>query len=306
MAPSVKSILRILHAAGGFIPEDSDASCYVVVEESNELSEQRWVESQLASETFIASNIRTNSPAVYSVHEDTRSVFCIGENNALRLFTLVEDEWHEVHLSGNEEILVHQSGRLSGCVYGGDSVVFFEDVRGYIRGIRVKKDGRWRFLRPLSANSVPGSPHFAQVQENVVHLSYVNWDGYIHQMGIRTAPNINSDNPLSGTNFTNSRVANFTVRVQDKIEDGKRDEAGNEPRDEPELYLFALTKKQEGEPEELVCIDSKGKPMVMGRIVDGVFEPASDRENNRPVIKSASTAVGNATGGGKGGKGKRR
>ncbi|KAL6868588.1 hypothetical protein J3F83DRAFT_737667 [Trichoderma novae-zelandiae] len=184
MNASVQDILRILHAASGFIPNVDDAVFYVVAEESNELSELCWVGSQLASETFIASDIRTNSSAVYAAHDNTVSVFCVGENNALRLFTLQEDEWYEDDLSGNGEILVHPSGRLSGSVYGGDSLVFFEDMSGRIRGIRVEEDGSWRFLRSFSVDSVPGNPHFAQVAGDTVYLSYVNRDGYIHQMAM--------------------------------------------------------------------------------------------------------------------------
>lgn len=70
MATSAQDIVRILQAAGGFIPDVDSNEYYVVLEESNELSERHWFGSQLASETLIALDIRTNSPAVYAVHDD--------------------------------------------------------------------------------------------------------------------------------------------------------------------------------------------------------------------------------------------
>jgi hypothetical protein len=81
MASSAQDIVRILHAAGGFIPDVDSSEYYVVVEESNELSEMHWFGSQLAGETFIASEIRAHSPAVYAVHDTTVSFKAVfGEN----------------------------------------------------------------------------------------------------------------------------------------------------------------------------------------------------------------------------------
>ncbi|OTA02190.1 hypothetical protein A9Z42_0025580 [Trichoderma parareesei] len=142
MALSAQDIVRILHGAAGFIPNIDGTEYYVVIEESNELSEMHWFGSQLAGETFIAPEIRTNSPAVYAVHENTRSVFCVGENNALKLCTLWEDEWHEVNLTGNGNILVHPSSRMSGCVDGNSplSGAVFSDthVTNFIVGVESK------------------------------------------------------------------------------------------------------------------------------------------------------------------------
>lgn len=116
-----------------------------------------------------------------------------------------------------------------------------------------------------------------------------------------------TDSLLSGADFTNTHVANFIVSIDDNRVNEIRNESRSEPRDETEFCLLALTKKDKGqEPEELVCVDGNGKRTVLGKIVNGVFGYTSDKENNRPVIKSASTAVSNATGGGKGGKGGKR
>ncbi|KAL7819629.1 hypothetical protein V8C26DRAFT_394687 [Trichoderma gracile] len=300
MASSVQDIVRILHAAGGFIPDVDGTEYYVVVEESNELSEMHWFGSQLAGETFIASEIRTNSPAVYAAHDDTRSVFCVGEDDALRLFTLWEDEWHEVGLTGNGSILVHPSSRMSGCVDGSDSLVFFEDYKGRIRGVRVQPSGSWRFLRSFSVDSVLGNPHFAQIEDGVLYLSYVNRDNYIHQMGMRIASNLYYDSPLPGTNFNDAPIANFIVGIHSKIGNVVPDETDNEPRDEPEFYLVALTRKTERKTEELVRIDDNGKQTVMGKILNGVFGHMSDEENNDRITRTMASAVTKATGGSRG------
>ncbi|KAL6895724.1 hypothetical protein HDV57DRAFT_480262 [Trichoderma longibrachiatum] len=297
MATSAQDIVRILQAAGGFIPDVDSNEYYVVLEESNELSERHWFGSQLASETLIALDIRTNSPAVYAVHDDIRSVFCVGENNALRLYTLREDEWQKVDLAGNGNILVHPSSRLSGCVDGNDSLVFFEDFKGHIRGIRVQRDGRWRFLRPLSVKSVPGNPHFAQVHDNIIYLSYVHQDGLIHQTGMRIASNVYYDYPLQGTTISNAPIENLIAGIHAEVRSEIRDETQNGPRDELEFYLLALTKKTERRPVELVRIDDNGTWTVMGKIVHGLFRHTSDEESNYDVHKAIGSAVRNATGG---------
>ncbi|KAL7805261.1 hypothetical protein V8C44DRAFT_341294 [Trichoderma aethiopicum] len=297
MATSAQNIVRILQAAGGFIPDVDSNEYYVVLEESNELSERHWFGSQLASETFIASDIRTNSPAVYAVHDDIRSVFCVGENNALKLYTLREDEWQKVDLAGNGNILVHPSSRLSGCVDGNDSLVFFEDFKGHIRGIRVQRDGRWRFLHPLSVNSVPGNPHFAQVQDNIVYLSYVHQDGLIHQTGMRITSNVFYDYALQGTTFSNAPIENLIAGIHGKVRSEIRDEIRTEPRDGLEFYLLALTKKTERRPVELVRVDDNGTWTVMGKIVHGLFRHTSDEENNDTVSRTLGSVVSKATGG---------
>lgn len=87
---------------------------------------------------------------------------------------------------------MHPSSRMSGCVDGSDTLVFFEDYKGQIRGIRVQEDGSWKFLRSLDVASQPGNPHLAQVQNGVVYLSYMNRDGYIHQAGIGITSNFYS------------------------------------------------------------------------------------------------------------------
>ncbi|KAK1240877.1 hypothetical protein MKX07_006310 [Trichoderma sp. CBMAI-0711] len=281
MALSAQDIVRILHGAAGFIPNVDGTEYYVVIEESNELSEMHWFGSQLAGETFIAPEIRTNSPAVYAVHENTRSVFCVGENNALKLFTLWEDEWHEVNLTGNGNILVHPSSRMSGCVDGSDSLVFFEDFKSQIRGIRVQEDGSWRFLRSLAVASEPGHPHFAQVQNGVVYLSYMNRD----------------DSPLSGAVFSDTHVMNFIVGVESKIGTENPNESPNQPQDKEGFYLLALTKKdKDKKPEELECVDGSGKRTLLGRIAHGMFVWILDKESNGSAIKAASAAVTTATG----------
>lgn len=118
----------------------------------------------------------------------------MGENNALKLFRL-EDEWHEIKLSDDGEMLVHPSSRLSGSVYGSDSLVFFEDKAGHLRGVRIQENGNWESLPFAPVSSVPGSPHFVQVRDNTVFLSYVHEDGRIHQLATDMTANGHTGTP---------------------------------------------------------------------------------------------------------------
>jgi hypothetical protein len=138
-----------------------------------------------------------------------RSVFCVGEHNSLKLFTLV-DEWQEVKLSGSGEIAIHPLSKLSGSVHGNDSFVFFEDVAGHLRGVQISEGGHWEYLPFDPVKSVPGGPHFAQVRDDTVHLSYVHQDGCIHQraMHIKANDHNGTSTPPVLSSFTNFSVAN--------------------------------------------------------------------------------------------------
>ncbi|KAL7794331.1 hypothetical protein V8C37DRAFT_415174 [Trichoderma ceciliae] len=276
MTLSIQDVVRILRETSSFIPgpDSHEAGIYIVAEDSNELSELRWVESQLAGETLIGSDVRSKTPAVYVAHGNKRAVFCVGENNALKLFRL-EDQWHEIKLSGNGEILVHSSSHLSGSIHGSDSLVFFEDTNKNLQGVRIQENGSWEFLPPLPASSIPGSPHYVQVQDDTVFLGYVHQDGHIHRLAVGNAANNHPDSVVLGTKFTDdSSAVNFILGL---------------PND-PEFQVIALTKG-----EKLVCVDGEGKKTEMGGVVKGVYFPLTGEENNKQVSGSVGSAVSNAT-----------
>ncbi|KAL7909355.1 hypothetical protein GGI35DRAFT_449662 [Trichoderma velutinum] len=276
MSLSIRDLVRILCAGGSFVSGVHEAGFYIIAEDKNELSELRWVGSQLASETLIGSGARDKSPAIYVTRDDNRSVFCVGENNALKLFTL-EDEWQEVRLSKNEEISIHPLSKLSGSVHGNDSLVFFEDTAGHLRGVNIHENGNWEFLPFAPVNSVLGSPHFTQVRDNTVFLSYVHQDGSIHQRTIDVITNSHIDVVVKGTEFGNEPVMSFILG----------------PLNDSDFQVIALTKK-----EQLVSIDGEGKVNPIGNINEkGVYTPSTSEESNKPVIKTASAAVRNATSG---------
>ncbi|PNP53234.1 hypothetical protein THARTR1_06251 [Trichoderma harzianum] len=276
MSLSIRDLARILCAGGSFVLGVHEAGFYIIAEDKNELSELRWVGSQLASETLIGSGVRNKSPAVYVTRDHNRSVYCVGENNALKLFTL-EDEWREIKLSNNEEIVIHPLSKLSGSVHGSDSLVFFEDTAGHLRGVRIQENGNWELLPFAPVNSVPGNPHFTQLQDNTVFLSYVHQDGCIHQRAIDVITNNHTDVVVKGTEFANDPATSFILGL---------------PNDS-DFQVIALTKT-----EQLVSIDGEGKVNPIGSINGkGVYTPSTSEESNKPVIKTASAAVRNATSG---------
>lgn len=65
------------------------------------------------------------------------------------------------------------------------------------------------------------------------------------------------------------------------------------PLNDSDFQVIALTKK-----EQLVSIDGEGKVNPIGNInAKGVYTPSTSEESNKPVIKTASAAVRNATSG---------
>ncbi|KAL6834214.1 hypothetical protein J3E69DRAFT_326287 [Trichoderma sp. SZMC 28015] len=276
MSLSIRDLVRILCAGGSFVSGVHEAGFYIIAEDKNELSELRWVGSQLASETFIGSGVRHKSPAVYVTRDNNRSVYCAGENNALKCFTL-RDEWQEIRLNNNEEIILHPLSKLSGSVHGNDSLVFFDDKAGHLRGVRIQESGNWEFLPFAPVESVPGSPHFTQVRDNTVFLSYVHHDGYIHQLAIDVITNNRADLVVKGTEFANDPATSFILGILN----------------DSDFQVIALTKE-----EQLVSVDGNGKRSPIGSINEkGIYTPSTSEESNKPVIKTASAAVSQATSG---------
>ncbi|KAF3075123.1 hypothetical protein CFAM422_003062 [Trichoderma lentiforme] len=280
MSLSIRDLVRILCAGGSFVSGVHEAGFYIIAEDKNELSELRWVGSQLASETFIGSGVRHKSPAVYVTRDfnspPQRSVFCVGENNALKCFTL-GDEWQEIKLSNREEIILHPLSKLSGSVHGNDSLVFFDDKAGHLRGVRIQESGNWELLPFAPVDSVPGSPHFTQVRDNTVYLSYIHQDGCIYQRAIDVITNNHTDRVVKGTEFANDPATSFVLGILN----------------DSDFQVIALTEK-----EQLVSIDNEGKVSPIGSINEkGVFTPSTSEESNKPVIKTASAAVSQATSG---------
>lgn len=77
MSLSIRDLVRILYAGGSFVsgvPSVHEAGFYIIAEDKNELSELRWVGSQLASETFIGSGVRHKSPSVYVTRDHNVSL----------------------------------------------------------------------------------------------------------------------------------------------------------------------------------------------------------------------------------------
>lgn len=74
MSLSIKDLVRILCAGGSFVSGVHEAGFYIIAEDKNELSELRWVGSQLASETFIGSGVRHKSPVVYVTRDNNVSL----------------------------------------------------------------------------------------------------------------------------------------------------------------------------------------------------------------------------------------
>lgn len=64
-------------------------------------------------------------------------------------------------------------------------------------------------------------------------------------------------------------------------------------RDDPDFQVITLTKEK-----KLVSIDGEGIQDRMGSINEkGVYIPSRSEESNKPVIKTASAAVSQATSG---------
>ncbi|KAL7936152.1 hypothetical protein V8C35DRAFT_297011 [Trichoderma chlorosporum] len=279
MALSIRDLVRILRVGNSFVSGVREAGFYIAAEDNNELSELRWVGPQLASETLIGSGVRSQTPTVYTTHDNKRSVFCVGENNALRLFRL-DDEWREIKLNGNGEISVHPLSRLSGSIHGNDSLVFFEDTAGHLRGARIQENGNWELFPFAPVRSTVGCSHFAQVRDNEVYLSYIHTDGFIHQQTIHLLNNKDNDVVVQGAQFINGSCVNFIIGVLK----------------EKDFLVIALTTVNK--EQLVVSVDSEGELSELGKIDEkGVFIPSTSEENTSLIVKTGNAAANNAIGG---------
>jgi len=74
MSFTPKAIVLYLKAASGAIPLDRPG-IYLVSEEGGDLSERHWIGAELRDQSFITSDVRENTPALYILTGDEVTIF---------------------------------------------------------------------------------------------------------------------------------------------------------------------------------------------------------------------------------------
>ncbi|KAI1118533.1 hypothetical protein F5Y14DRAFT_217786 [Nemania sp. NC0429] len=254
-----QDLVQYLKAASGAIPLD-ESGIYLVSEEDGDLLEKHWTGIEIADQVFIASDVRENTPAVYLLDKDERCVFCVDNDSILRChrYDSVEKEWEEVSLSGNQDIIVHPSSRLSGGIFASGRIVFFQDPSGQLQGIQVQTDGRWEALPKIPDHCQQGGAHSIVVSDdNVLHILYIHQDNYIHHLINNPKTGKWNDSTLPGSGFEGDQVTNFLVIPDDNLT----------------FEICALSSA-----EKLIRIDKEGVRTELGGLDQGRFVATSSGE----------------------------
>lgn len=203
-----QDLVDYLLAPSGAIPQES-SGIYLLDEEDNCLIEKLWSGSEILEQVFIAEDVRTNTPAVYLLDDDTvsnkrsmvrlralltcynlllpalqRLVFYVDTQNVLRRsrYDADEEEWQAVELEGGEDVIIPQKSKLSGCFTPGGQTVFFQNQSGQLQGIQIR-DSTWELSSPVPAEPLEATRHLViRSADGNLYLFYIGRDRYIHYL----------------------------------------------------------------------------------------------------------------------------
>ncbi|KAK2882526.1 hypothetical protein FQN49_000252 [Arthroderma sp. PD_2] len=177
-----QDFVHYLLAAAGAFPLDKPG-VFLISEEDGDLIEKLWTGTEIADQVLVATDVRENTPALYLLGDDERSLFFVNKENVLQRCRYDPDEevWDEVSLDDN--FTVHLSGQLSGCLSPWGGIVILEGPEKSLRAYRTTGEEKLESLPPIPAGLEPGTPHQAVLSgDNAVNLLYVHCDGYIYHL----------------------------------------------------------------------------------------------------------------------------
>ncbi|EGD87059.1 hypothetical protein H112_05581 [Trichophyton rubrum D6] len=215
-----QDFVHYLLAAAGAFPHDQPGIS-LISEEDGDLIEKLWTGTEIANQVFVASDVRKNTPGLYLLGEEERSIFFVDKSDVLQWYRYDpdEEEWSEVEVDNQGKLTVHQSSRLSGCLSPGGEIVIFEGPENGLRAYRVTEGDKFETLPPLSANLEPGTPHQAVLLgDDTLHLLYVHRDRRIHHLvaespGLREWKDTGSSFPYPSFNH-DEKIVSFIVIPQ--------------------------------------------------------------------------------------------
>ncbi|KAF3220526.1 hypothetical protein TWF191_007425 [Orbilia oligospora] len=252
-----QDLVDYLLALSGAMPEES-SSIHLLYEEDNLLIEKLWFKSKLLKQYLIASDVRTDTPALYLLNDETRLVFYVDAEDVLRggRYDADENDW-EVELEGEGDISIPQNSKLSGCFTPEGQIVFFQNESGLLQGVEIQ-DSTWELLDPTAAKPVEGTRHLViRTANGSLYLFYIGQDKYIHYLvkGPETEEWQAADNVLKSP-ILDQTVVNFMVI----------------PDEDMKFETQLLT------TDRLMGIDKEGELTDFGKVVEGKFTPISGKE----------------------------
>ncbi|KAK6354003.1 hypothetical protein TWF730_008423 [Orbilia blumenaviensis] len=250
-----QDLVNYLSAPAGAIPQEIPG-IYLLSEEDNCLIEKLRCGSEVSAQVFIAEDVRTNTPAVYLLNDDTRLVFYVDTEDVLRhsRYDTDEEEW-QGEGEGEGDVIIPRTSKLSGCFTSGGQMVFFQNQSGLLQGVRIQGSA-CELLSPISAEPSEATPHFVirSADENL-YLFYIGRDRYIHYLIEGPEPGEWHDNVLRSP-VLDQVVVNFMV-IPDKDMNF-------------EAYLLTT--------DMLVGIDKYAELMDFGKVRGGKFTASSGKE----------------------------
>ncbi|KAF3189889.1 hypothetical protein TWF788_009876 [Orbilia oligospora] len=232
-----QDLVDYLLALSGAMPEES-SSIHLLYEEDNLLIEKLWFKSKLLKQYLIASDVRTDTPALYLLNDET----------------VDENDW-EVELEGEGDISIPQNSKLSGCFTPEGQIVFFQNESGLLQGVEIQ-DSTWELLDPTAAKPVEGTRHLViRTANGSLYLFYIGQDKYIHYLVKGPETEEWQDNVLKSP-ILDQTVVNFMVI----------------PDEDMKFETQLLT------TDRLMGIDKEGELTDLGKVVEGKFTPISGKE----------------------------
>ncbi|KAF3244061.1 hypothetical protein TWF192_007867 [Orbilia oligospora] len=250
-----QDLVDYLLALSGAMPEES-SSIHLLYEEDNLLIEKLWFKSKLLKQYLIASDVRTDTPALYLLNDETRLVFYVDAEDVLRggRYDADENDW-EVELEGEGDISIPQNSKLSGCFTPEGQIVFFQNESGLLQGVEIQ-DSTWELLDPTAAKPVEGTRHLViRTANGSLYLFYIGQDKYIHYLVKGPETEEWQDNVLKSP-ILDQTVVNFMVI----------------PDEDMKFETQLLT------TDRLMGIDKEGELTDFGKVVEGKFTPISGKE----------------------------
>ncbi|KDB28230.1 hypothetical protein H109_00013 [Trichophyton interdigitale MR816] len=274
---NIQDFVHYLLAAAGAFRHDQPGT-YLISEEDGDLVEKLWTGTEIANQVFVASDVRKNTPALYLLGKEKRSIFFVDKKNVLQWYRYDpdEEEWSEVEYEDKGKLTVHQSGRLSGCLSPqGDEIVIFEGPGSGLQAYRATDGEKFEALGPLPADLEPGTPHQALLLEDgTVHLLYVHRDKRIHHLAAKS-PGLGewTDHgislPYPSANL-NEEIASFIVI----------------PQGDGSLEICALMSGG-----KLVQVKSSGQITELGTVKQGRFTAHTSEECGIELVRAVKKGI---------------
>ncbi|KAF3173248.1 hypothetical protein EYR41_010027 [Orbilia oligospora] len=250
-----QDLVDYLLALSGAIPEESP-SIHLLYEEDNLLIEKLWFRSKLLKQFLITSDVRTDTPALYLLNDETRLVFFVDTEDVLRggRYDPDEQDWL-LELDGEGDITIPQNSKLSGCFTPKGQIVFFQNESGLLQGIEIQ-DSTWELLNPTPAKPVEGTRHLViRTANDNLYLFYIGRDKYIHYLVKGPETGEWQDNVLNSP-ILEKTIVNFMVI----------------PDEDMKFETKILT------TDSLIGIDKEGVLTEFGKVAEGKFTPVSGKE----------------------------